>query len=119
MTERLIEDALADLDDLLETEKEALLSGNLEMIGRLLDRKERLVEKFSMLEDEDARILAGVAGKLRRNQDLLDHALDGIRSVATRLAALRRVKETLDTYDSSGTRKSVKIAQDGSLEKRA
>ena len=119
MTDRSLEDVVADLDDLLETERAALLSGDLEIIGRQLHRKENLVDELSVLDAADTRALAAVAGKLRRNQDLLDYALDGIRSVATRLAALRRVKEALDTYDATGTRKSVKISKESSLEKRA
>ncbi|MEE4188852.1 MAG: flagellar biosynthesis protein FlgN [Roseobacter sp.] len=119
MTERLSMDIIADLDDLLEAERAALLSGNLENIGRLLDRKEALIDEMSVLEAIPPGPLHQVTGKLRRNQDLLDHALEGIRSVATRLATLRRVRETLDTYDSNGTKKAIRIAADGSLEKRA
>ena len=119
MTDRSIDDVIADLDDLLETEREALLSGNVQAIGRLIDRKEGLVEELSVRDAAETHGLAGVARKLHRNQELLDQALEGIRSIATRLAALRRVKETLDTYDASGARKTVKIAQDGALEKRA
>ncbi len=44
MTDRSLEDVMADLDDLLETERAALLSGDLEAIGRQLHRKENLVD---------------------------------------------------------------------------
>lgn len=107
------------LDDVLDTEREALLSGDLEKIGRLLEQKESLIEELSRIEEFEAKGLEALTGKMKRNQDLLDSALEGIRNVATRLAALRRVRSTLDTYDANGARKSIHVAKDGSVEKRA
>lgn len=119
MGKRIINDAIAELDDILDREKEALLTGKLDTIGPLLEQKERLVDELSEVEAADAGMVSGVAGKLQRNQELLEHAVDGIRSVSNRLAALRRVREALDTYDSRGVKTSIKIAQDSALEKRA
>ncbi len=119
MTDRSIDDVVGELDEVLEAEREALLTGDLGAIGRMLDRKEKLVGELSRLDAEEATSLSPTADKLRRNQLLLEQAMDGIQSVATRLVTLRRVKETLDTYDSNGAKKSVKITQSGSVEKRA
>lgn len=112
-------DVVDALDDVLDAEREALLTGNLEKIGRLLEQKEALIEELSVLEELEAKPLQDLTGKLKRNQDLLDHALQGIRSVANRLAALRRVRSTLDTYDSNGAKRSINLSEDGSVEKRA
>lgn len=113
-------EAIADeLDDLLEAERSALLSGDLDQIGRLLNKKENLVERFSSSDTVDKENLALVAGKLKRNQDLLDQALGGIRSVAKRLAALKRVRQSLDTYNSRGEKKSVDLATRATVEKRS
>jgi len=113
------ENTISELDDLLEVERDALLSGNLDQIGRLLERKETLIDELSALERFETDTLQNLTVKLKRNQALLDSALEGIRKVAKRLAALRRVRSTLDTYDSSGTKKAIDVVSEGSFEKRA
>ncbi len=113
-------EAIADeLDTLLEAERSALLSGDLDRIGRLLSRKESLVDGFSALRDIDKKRLNVLAAKLKRNQELLDQALGGIRSVANRLSALKRVRKSLDTYDARGAKQSVDLGRKVSFEKRA
>ncbi|MCV3269901.1 flagellar protein FlgN [Roseobacter sinensis] len=119
MTNEEFEDVVDALDDLLEAERAALLAGDLDEVGRLLERKEGLIERFATLDDADRDALAGLQTKLKRNQALLDQALEGIRSVSRRLAALRRVRSSLETYDDKGERRSIDIALDGSVEKRA
>ena len=119
MSSVLSSDLFGDLDDLLEAEREALLTGDLEKIGRLLERKEHLIDQLSIVEKFEASALHELTGKMKRNQDLLDSALEGIRVVAGRLAALRRVRSTLDTYDSNGAKRSIHLAKDSSVEKRA
>ncbi len=107
------------LDDLLEDERTALLTGDLEKVGHLFDRKESLVEELSQLERFETVALHELQGKMKRNQALLDSALEGIRAVAGRLSELRRVRNSLDTYDSNGAKRSIEIAKDGAVEKRA
>ncbi len=119
MTDRRTGDILDDLDELLEAERQALLSGNLEKIGRLVDRKEALIDELSLVDLSGAVEVKRVSASLRRNQDLLDHALAGIRDVARRLAAMRQVRRNLDTYDANGSKRSIPFSQNGSLEKRA
>lgn len=107
------------LDDLLDEEKTALLEGNLDHVARLLETKETLIDGLSVLEEGEAQSLQQLDKKVRRNQVLLDSALAGIRSVAERLAALRRVRRSLDTYDEKGVRKTIDMVADKSVEKRA
>lgn len=108
-----------ELDAILESEKQALLSGKLDEIGALLERKEQAIEKLSILEHLDSTTFTILTGKMKRNQVLLDSALEGIRSVAGRLAELRRVKRSLDTYTSNGKKQSIDIGDAGKIEKRA
>ena len=108
-----------ELDAILESERQALLSGKLDEIGLLLERKERAIENISVLEDLNSSDFTALTGKMKRNQVLLDSALEGIRSVASRLAELRRVKRSLDTYTSTGKKQSIDIGDAGKVEKRA
>ena len=119
MREESFEAIANELDYLLEAERTALISGDLDRIGRLLHKKETLVERFSSRDTVDKELLASVSGKLKRNQDLLDQALGGIRSVTKRLDALKRVRQSLHTYNSRGEKKSVDLTTRGSVEKRA
>ncbi len=114
-----VQDTFDALDDLLDREKAALLDGDLEMIARLYDRKLELIDTLSEMEREDIGRLQALNNKASRNQDLLDSALDGIRSVAQRLAQVRETRTSLQTYDSSGRKKSIEMKHSASVEKRA
>lgn len=104
------------LEDLLDRERTALLAGDIEGLGRLADEKERLITQLS--GSEHAR-LDGLQVKAARNQELLNSALEGIRSVANRLQALREVRGTLNTYDKSGRRQSIEGLSRPQVERRA
>jgi hypothetical protein len=110
---------MSKLEGLLEQERAFLLEGNLDGLGTLLPAKERLMDV--LLEDLDAnrtKILP-LEGQLKRNQLLLDGALDGIRAVSDRLAALRQVKTALDTYDAQGRKQSIVTQAKPKVERRA
>ena len=107
------------LDTVLEQERSFLLKGDLEGLATLLPVKEQLVEMFLTNKGVDRNQIVPLEGKLRRNQLLLDGALDGIRAVSARLAALRQVRNALDTYDAHGRKKHVEISVAPKVEKRA
>jgi len=109
----------SDLDTLLEQERGCLLDGDLETLGVLLPAKEELVEKLLQDSRLSRSMLAPLEGKLQRNQLLLDGALDGIKAVSARLAALKQVRTALDTYDAQGRKKSVLTSTVSQMEKRA
>jgi hypothetical protein len=107
------------LDTILEDERRALLEGDLEAIGTLLARKEPLIDA---LNAEGPVVRAGIVAleeKVRRNQALLDGALEGIRNVAGRMAAFRKIRRTLETYDKTGRKSSISDTIEHQLEKRA
>lgn len=107
------------LDELLEAERAALLEGNLAELVGLADSKEHLISKLNETEHTDLDALQKLDRKVKRNQALLDSALDGIRTVARRLAALRRIRASLDTYDATGQRRSIEVDAERSVERRA
>ena len=109
----------SQLDSLLEQERAFLLEGDLEGLGGLLPLKEKLVDLLLSDASTHRDQITPLEGKLHRNQLLLDGALDGISAVAARLAALRQVRNTLDTYDARGNKKRVEMIASENLEKRA
>lgn len=119
MNTESLQTTMEALDDLLDAEREALLKGKLDQVARLHIRKEALIDTLNRLEFGDRGVLEGLHGKVQRNQALLDSALDGVRSVARRLAAIRRVRQSLDTYDSFGQKQTVDVRTSGTVEKRA
>ena len=107
------------LDKLLESERQALLTGDLEKISVLLERKETLIDAFNTLDTEDNGDLDDLHRKVMRNQVLLNGALEGIRKVAARMAEIRRVRSALDTYDKTGRKQVIDGHAQPRVEKRA
>ncbi len=111
--------AMTDLDDLLEVERTALLAGDLEKLSKLMAQKEAVFEVLNAAEHADLQALQTLDHKVKRNQHLLGSALEGIRAVARRMAAFRRVHSTLETYNARGTKRVIEIDCETSVEKRA
>jgi flagellar biosynthesis/type III secretory pathway chaperone len=107
------------LHDLLEAERSALLAGNLEKLTEMLSSKEALMDIVNARPQHDLHALKQLDQKVRRNQLLLDGALEGIRSVARRMAALRQSKGALETYGADGQRQIIELDAASSVEKRA
>lgn len=113
-------EALIDeLDQLLERERAALLSGELNRIEQLLEEKEALTLRLENWPVEKPPDLSKIRGKILRNQSLLSSARDGIQAVTARLSELRRVRSALDTYDRDGHRNRIVAHPGSSVEKRA
>ncbi len=110
---------ISALDDLLEQERNALFSGELEKLVGLIERKRKLIETLDTLGLTGTDELNTLKSKAARNQALLDSALKGIKSVSTRLATLQKVRKSLDTYDAKGRKLTIQGQQSGKLEKRA
>ncbi len=108
-----------DLSALLDRERAALLDGDLEAIAALMQRKETLIDQMNTQAPQTREVMSGLQGKVIRNQELLDGALQGIRKVAARMAAVRRIRRNLETYDKSGRKSEVTGIIDHKVEKRA
>ncbi|MCE8006481.1 flagellar biosynthesis protein FlgN [Aestuariivita sp.] len=119
MTTDTPQDLIDALDALLETERSALLAGNVAEINRLADHKEGLIDKLNALSDLAPPTLAPLHDKLTRNQTLIASALEGIRAVADRMAEMRSVRQSLQTYDRSGTIQEIAADPKRTVEKRA
>lgn len=109
---------LEALNDLLDVEREALLVGDLDRLVGLLKSKEALITELNGTPQSDLDAVQKLDGKVKRNQLLLDGALEGIRSVAERLAHLRETRGTLDTYGPDGKRHEIELSPEKSVEHR-
>ncbi len=103
---------------LLDQEKAALLDGDFDRIAELMDEKQALI---SALEGKGSATgdLAPLRDGLRRNQELFDQALAGIRNVAARLGDLNRIRKSMNTYDAQGRPQVIDAPDTKRLEKRA
>lgn len=107
------------LDDCLEREKSALLTGDLDVISALMEEKSVLITQLNALGATEDEALDALKDKAERNQVLLGGALDGIRRVADRLADMQALRHSFDTYDSEGKRKTIEGEVTRHVEKRA
>ncbi|WP_425097692.1 hypothetical protein [Tropicibacter sp. S64] len=112
------DDTLDRLKILIETERKALMDGDFEKIAELLDEKERFVGELNGRE-KDETVLEPLRDGLRRNQELYDHALAGLRNVANRISQANRARKSLETYDENGRRTSLGAPAVRTLERRA
>lgn len=119
MTDRSLQDMIDRLDILLDRERRCLLEGDLDGIAPIAEEKERLIDALNASDPADGPALAPLQDKVARNQLLLDGALQGIRKVAARLAALRRIRRSLETYDARGRKQTIEGEVDRRVEKRA
>ena len=119
MTQDTAQDMIDELDTLLDQERQALVDGDLEQIGRLVARKADLIGRINLLDTLERSQLAQVHDKVTRNQVLLHSAMEGIRAVASRMADLRSVRQGLETYDRAGRKNRFDTQSHTSMEKRA
>ncbi|HGG06587.1 MAG TPA: flagellar biosynthesis protein FlgN [Aliiroseovarius sp.] len=105
------------LDDLLDRERQAILTGNIDGLARQAVEKTRLLEQLSGATTDTQRI-ERLRVKADRNQELLVAVAKGIKSVSRRLQAMKSAKSTLQTYDKGGHRVALE-AKKPSHEKRA
>lgn len=120
MTNKTTQMLMNELDAQLDEERDALLAGNLEAMSALLERKEGLISALNARQPQQPLAdLAQLQGKVSRNQTLFDGALEGIRAVTARLAAFRKIRRTLETYDQTGQKTAISDTVDRKVEKRA
>ena len=119
MTPDSVDSLVDSLERILEREHATLLKGNISEMTELTMRKEQLLEKLNKSRLESKNLLVPLQNKIQRNQDLLESALEGIRSVADRIAEMREIRGKINTYDQSGARLSISVALESKIEKRA
>jgi len=92
--------AVDALDDLLDHERQVILSGKIDALVRLAPEKERLLARLPVAVTDPAT-LERLRGKVMRNQDLLAAAARGIRAARDRLGGTS-ARTDLRTYGRDG-----------------
>jgi hypothetical protein len=103
-----------DLPMILEEERRLILSGAWAELEALAPRKEAALKALG----HDAPGLPALAARLDRNQTLLASAMEGLREVARRRAAMASARGQLATYDAQGQRADRPVAP-ARLERKA
>ncbi len=112
-------DLIRDIDALMDEERAILKSGELHRLTDLLDRKEALFEQLQDHEGATETELQSLRDKSRRNQTLLESAMNAVRAVGNRMKDLARVRDSLETYNQKGQRYAVNMTSGSTFEKRA
>ncbi|MDQ2093999.1 flagellar biosynthesis protein FlgN [Rhodalgimonas zhirmunskyi] len=111
---------ISALAKLLDRERKALVAGDFDTLVGQLERKQELFNALNSFPDNGPNPgLDTLKSEVERNQVLLNHALEGIRSVTSRMSALHHIRNSLDTYDKTGRRTTIEGARNPNLEKRA
>lgn len=118
MTDETEDLMIARLDALLDDERAALLSGDLGRIAAGVEEKERLIDALNAIGGRQ-QDLGTLQAKLVRNRGLLDGALQGIRSVAARMATYRQIRKSMETYDRQGRKHTIPGDVAHTVQKRA
>ena len=110
--------AEARLLAVLEAERRALLAGELAQLSELARRKEACLDLYaadtSRLPHRAPRLLAA----LRRNQRLLEMALQGLAAAQGRLGTWQRLGRQMDTYDPNGRKTRIGPGPAGRIQKK-
>ena len=110
---------IQQVEDVLVAERALLVSGDFKALKRLEVDKEKVIAAIRPMSEKDLQELRHLRGLAEHNQQLFKQALKGIQDVSDRLESIRKLGETIDTYDHTGRRVSVETQQSKELEKRA
>jgi hypothetical protein len=115
MTEQTMTDAL---EALIAAERDALKAGDFDRITELFEEKQELKARLDGSAIEPAK-LAPLRDGMRRNHELFDQALAGLRNVAGRLSDMNRIRRSLNTNDAMGRSQIIDAPAKPMMERRA
>ena len=117
--DRTGERTVARLNALLDTERQALLDGRIDQLPEIARRKQALIADLAPPDSARMALVQDMQEKARRNERLLNAALEGIRAVADRIGALRQARSCLETYDRTGRKSRIAPNDRPDVERRA
>lgn len=104
-------DAVSSMVDLLDRERRAILSGDLDFLHRILSEKERLTVAIG--QSAAVPDIRFIQAKLLRNQSLLRAAADGIADAVNVLKQPMHPHDPHQTYDRAGNRIAPTVVASG------
>ena len=120
---KIFEDDRQKTLDLLADERAILRAGDFHKLADLLKSKSQILEylKESSVNDpnNDPKDWKVVQQTLKRNQNLIQASLDGIRQATQTLQALDQIQDCLTTYNLKGRLQTVPTDTGSKLEKQA
>ena len=109
-------DPMLDLDNLLDLERQYLLTGALDHLTDISDRKLELVDE---LQANSHTLPDPIREKLHKNQDLLKSAIAGIQAAKSRMTEFRHVRDCLSFYGPPGHRQNISLSGARQLKTKA
>lgn len=109
-------DPMRDLDHLLERERHYLLTGALDQLPDISDRKLELVDE---LQGQSDPLPDTIRDKLRKNRDLLQSAIAGIQAAKNRMTEFRHVRDCLSFYGPQGHKQNIPLSGARQLKTKA
>lgn len=94
------------LEDLLYRERDAVLAGRFDVLARLSEEKERLVQMVAR-DGAEPESLGRLKVRSEQNGRLLIAMRAGVAAAQKRIAAMRGQAEPLQTYDASGRKQTI------------
>lgn len=113
------EDLFKAVENILERERDGLLSGDYAGLEQLAEQKSELISKISAMAGSQRMKLSGLRARASRNQDLFESARKGLRDVSARLEEMQEVRDSLQTYGANGRRQAFVAPKSHSFERRA
>ena len=111
------ESVITQLHQILDQERNALITADFSMLGSFVSQKEDLL--LQMEEDSPSRnVLRPIRQKMDENLTLLAAAIKGVAAAGERLSDLQNVKTGLSVYDHAGRLELVRT-HNPALEKKA
>ncbi|MBE9635898.1 hypothetical protein [Salipiger mangrovisoli] len=91
---------------LLALERRALLAGNFDALPELALRKHACLGPYEA-HPEQLRRAPALLAALRHNQRLLEHAMQGLAAVGSRLGDWQALTQRMDTYGPNGRKTGI------------
>lgn len=90
------------IEDLLDAEKSAILSGDFRMINKIAEQKEKLFEENTSRSVNKLSSISKIREKSKHNQRLLAAYMLGIRAAIKRISELQSGATGLNIYSNQG-----------------
>lgn len=111
--------AIPALEQLMETERRAILAGDFPTLRDLAPRKEKLIFALGNVDVLDEAVLTRLRAKASANQRLLQASMQGLSAAKAQFQNRMTGRPALRTYDRSGHQQTLGASGLSTVERRA